>query len=261
MKDLFDEVKGSEGSETTRAMDRYFDQASAVISKVADSQRETLIKSAEAIAQTIEDGGLIYIFGTGHSHMLAEEAFYRAGGLVSVSPILDSGLMLHESAIRSSKVERLSGYAEILAEDYGLTSPGLLIVASNSGRNCVPVEMAQAAKSRGLWVIAITSREHSSATQPRPPATQKLSDVADLVLDNGAPMGDACVKIDGIEQAVGPLSTIGGIALINALFVEACALLVQKGHVPDVIVSSNIDGVDERNRQLFERLQGRIRHL
>ena len=160
----------------------YFAEASRLLHLVSTTQHEPIRQAAEAVAKTLGAGGMVFAFGTGHSHMLAEELFYRAGGLVKVYPILDEPLMLHTNASRSSHMERLSGYAATLLEDGCDPQSGdVLFLFSNSGRNTVPVDMAVEAKKRGVTVICITNLNHSRSVASRHPSGQKLYEVCDIV--------------------------------------------------------------------------------
>ena len=145
----------------------YLNNLQQIITKIINTQMIPIEASAAAFAETLENGRNIFLFGTGHSHMLAEELFYRAGGLVNIRPVLDSALMLHESASRSTKMERLLGYAQILFDDYGMKAGDLIVIISNSGRNGVCVDLAQLAKEKGLKVIALTNLNHSKAAHSR----------------------------------------------------------------------------------------------
>ena len=122
--------------------EQYLENAIELLKKVKDSQRDNIIRAAEMTADSVENGGMLFVFGTGHSHMLAEELFYRAGGLVDVYPILEESLMLHNGAAKSSDIERLEGYAAIILKHTPLKRGDTIIIASNSGRNALTVEMA-----------------------------------------------------------------------------------------------------------------------
>lgn len=231
---------------------------------VGRTQQEQIAKAGTAVAEAIADGGLWYLFGSGHSHMLAEEAFYRAGGLVAVVPMLESGLMLHESALQSSYLERVPGYAQVIMDNRGLTQRDVLLVASNSGRNALPVEMARLARERGITTIAVTSLAHSSQATSRDPSGMRLFEVAEIVIDNGAPYGDALVEVDG--AGMGPLSTITGAAIVNAIAIEAASQLRAEGKEVSTWVSANVESghsaTDYEQRGIPQpHIRGRYRHL
>jgi uncharacterized phosphosugar-binding protein len=226
------------------AGDRYLRLAIEALEGVLDTQRHAILTAGTWIAEAVAANRLLYVTGSGHSHMLAEEVFYRAGGLVSVYPILDPALMLHDAAVSSSRVERVPGIAEIRLEAAGVGPGDVLLVASNSGRNAYPVEAALVGRRLGAQVIALTSVPHSRSAASRHASGQRLFEIADLVLDTGIPPGDAAVTLDGLDVRVGPLSTVVGAALLNAVTVEAVARLVEAGVRPDLFVSANVDGTD-----------------
>lgn len=239
-------MSGSEApfSPPGTAGERYFAAAKAVLAEIWETQSAAIEGAASAIAETLQRGGLIFISGSGHSHMLAEELFYRAGGLAAVVPLLESSLMLHEGATKSSAIERLEGYAAAVLENAGLSENDLLIVASNSGRNAYPVELAIEARKRSCTTIAITSLATASRVTSRHSSGETLSSVADLVLDNCVSYGDAAVGLEGLKVHVGPLSTIAGVAIVNAAVARAIELCLENGHVPQVFESANLQEVD-----------------
>ncbi len=234
-------------TDTTPAGQRYLETVSGLVERLRDETWSDIAAAAELVATCLQSGGTVHAFGTGHSHMLAEELFYRAGGLVAVRPILFDGLMLHHGAERSTAMERLPGLARILLDDHRVAAGDVLVVASNSGGNAVTTELAAAAGERGLVVIAITSLRHATSALARPVSGQRLHEIADLVVDNGGVPGDAGVSIAGAPHPVGPTSTVVGAAIVNAIAVEAVERLCASGHVPQVYASSNLAGGDEIN--------------
>lgn len=223
---------------------RYFDNASRLLADLWSSQQAGMEQGAEWLAQALARDGLLFVAGSGHSHMLAEELFYRAGGLAAVVPLLEPALMLHDGAVKSSSLERLEGYAAIVLDDAELSADDILIIASNSGRNAYAVELAQEARARGCKTIAVTSLATAQRVESRHSSGKLLADVADLVLDNCVPYGDASVQIKGTPLMAGPLSTIAGVALLNAMVVQAIELVSEGGHPPDVFVSANVKETD-----------------
>lgn len=242
------------------ALENYRDLVLNQFESVFHSQRDLLDRIATVLADALVHHHFLYAFGTGHSHLLAEEVFYRAGGLARAAALLDPPLMLHQSASASSLLEQESGRAAALLDRYPIQPGDVLLIASNSGRNAVPIEMALTARARGLTTVAITSLAHSRAFPSRHPSGQRLFEVADLVLDNGAVPGDAALHIDGLTPAIGPTSTLTGVFLVNLLVVRAIELATAAGSPPEVYASSNA-GQPSWNDSLLATYRPRIRHL
>ncbi|MEL6964271.1 MAG: SIS domain-containing protein [Pseudomonadota bacterium] len=218
---------------------------------------QPMAAAANAIVNAAKSDRLVYVFGTGHSHMLAEEVHYRAGGLALAVPILASPFMLHEGAIASSNNERTEGIAGPILDRYEIADNDVLFIISNSGVNAVPLEAARMARSIGCTVIAITSLAYSTAAAN---GGEKLADLADIVIDNGIPPGDAIIDLPGTSLKSGPASTAIGAAIINAIFSEAAHQLAEHGQ-PPIYLSANMPGARESNRALVERYAKRNRHL
>lgn len=221
-------------------MEIYFSKVKQVLTDIETTQKEAMHKAADICTEALFQGRRLFFFGTDHSHMLAEEPFYRAGGLKNITPILETGLMLHEGEVKSTALERLEGYADILLEHHGVSENDVLFVISNSGVNAVPVEMALGAKRIGAKVIALTSLKHSRQMHPRHSSGKKLFEIADLVLDNCGVYGDAAVELDQYPIMVGPTSTIAGALIINAITVQIAKNYEKSGKEPPVFVSANV---------------------
>lgn len=234
----------------------YLEYLDSILRNTIDSQEEALSEAAKLVSETCKQDGRFYVFGSGHSHLVAEELYVRAGGLAFVKAILPPELMLHEMPTKSTYLERLQGYASAIIRLYKLEEKDTLMVISNSGRNPVPVEMAMEAKKIGCSIIAITSMQHSKQTTSRDISGKKLYEIADVVLDNGACKGDAGMYIDGYDVPIGPTSDAIGIALAQALIVQTIDNLVKAGMHPPVFKSSNVDGGDAYNDALFEKYYG-----
>lgn len=240
--------------------DQYFSNAIQLLQTVRSTQQEQIQKAAEAISASLAHGGTVFAFGTGHSHMLAEELFYRAGGLVKIYPLLDEPLMLHINASRSSHLERLPGYAYTLLGDGPTLCPGdVMFVFSNSGRNTVSVDMAMEAKLRGLTVICITNLAHSCSVTSRHPSGKKLYEVCDIVIDNCGVVGDAAISVG--DLVCGPTSTVAGAAILQSIVCRTIELMQHAGIEPEVFRSSNVDGGDELNEAYIQKYRGQIRML
>lgn len=239
----------------------YFAEIRALLARAEEKNAATIEIVSERIAASIAAGGVLHAFGTGHGHMLAEEIFYRAGGLVPVNAILDSTLMLHEGALSSSLAERLPGYAEVVLSRYEARAGEILIIASNSGRNSVPVEMALAAQARGLQVVALTSLAHANAHPSRHPSGKRLHELADFVLDNCGVPGDAALSVPGVAEPTGPTSTVVGAALLHSVVYAAVTKLVEQGITPPLFISANVGDTGDHNARLIAQYQSRLRHL
>ncbi|MBO7375883.1 MAG: SIS domain-containing protein [Clostridia bacterium] len=232
--------------------ERYISTVTGLLGKILDTQSDAIDAAASAVADALAGGGTLFAVGPGHSHMLAEELFYRAGGLVKVYPILDSPLMLHAGASRSSDVERIPGYAATLV-GYGADprEGDVMIIFSNSGRNSVPVDMALMMKERGVKTIAVTNLSHSRASSSRHPSGKRLFEICDIVIDNGGCVGDAALNMNG--YICGPTSTVIGAAVVQCISCGAVGELCARGLKPEVFSSSNVDGGDVINHEYIKK--------
>jgi uncharacterized phosphosugar-binding protein len=237
----------------------YFEKIFEILKEIKDTQMEHIQKAAILIADTIVNDGIVHVFGTGHSHMLAEEVFLRAGGLAAVNAILEPNFMLHTGALKSSLMEKMEGYASIIFKYYDIRPEDILIILSNSGVNTVPVEMALRAQQRGVKVIAITSLSYSKAAKSKHQSGKKVYQIADIVLDNKGAVGDAILNIDGLKQSIGPTSTIAGALILNGLFAQVVKNLVERGIDPPIFISSKLKGADEHNGRLIKKYKERIK--
>jgi uncharacterized phosphosugar-binding protein len=230
-----------------------------VLDHIIETQMESIQRAAELIAAAIAKDGILYTLGTGHSHIIAEDVAYRAGGLAPVDAILEPSLTGHSKVWQSEYMERVEGMAQVILNYYGVTSNDALVIISNSGRNAAPIEMAAGARARGLPVIAITSLAHSKGTTSRHSSGKKLYELADVVIDNGCPKGDCLLGLDGLETPVGAGSGVAGVFVLHAVIVQAIQNLLEQGVQPPVFMSGNLDGSDEFNKAILERYKGRIK--
>ncbi|NLG52679.1 MAG: SIS domain-containing protein [Clostridiales bacterium] len=237
----------------------YIESIKELIECVSMTQTEPLDRAAGILSETLKNDGWIYIFGTGHSHMLAEELFYRAGGLVRIKPILEPGLMLHGGAGKSTRLERLSGYAEIILDDYGITQNDCLILISNSGGNSVLTEAAQYARRHGIKTVALTSINHSTGVLANNPNRQMLFKLCNVVLDNCGCYGDACVSFG--EKKAAPTSTVIGAMILNALVCLTVEKLEEQGIEAEIFKSSNTAGGNDYNKTLIGKYKNVIKEL
>lgn len=240
---------------------QYFERAKERIDLVEKSEAENLKEAAHKVSQAIQKGGIIQLFGCGHSHILTEEVFYRAGGLVPIKPIFIEPLMLHEGAVRSSQLERQNDYVQPFLEDYEIRANDIVFVISTSGRNPVPVDVAEEAKKKGAFVIGITSLEYSQSQPSRHKSGKHLYNSVDLVINNHSVKGDAILQYEKIAEPFGPTSTVVGAVILNAILAQAIKDMADSGFEPPIFLSGNIDGADEHNKRLIEKYKGRIELL
>jgi uncharacterized phosphosugar-binding protein len=217
-----------------------------------------LAQASAWMAEAIEAGGLVRIFGTGHSRLLAEEIFFRAGGLAPTDAILEDSVSGYHDVSKSELTERLEGYGQLIVDHRRLAPPDVLIIVSQSGRNAVPIDVAVAAKERGVRTIAVTSIAHATSQASRHSSGRHLHEVVDLVIDNGAPAGDCAVRLAN-SVPVGPLSGVLGAAIMQSLVVGAGDRLLADGIEPPIFRSGNVDGGREVSQRLLDQYWDRIR--
>lgn len=229
---------------TQSAACRYLGIVGTLISECAEHVSE-IERAAEVIAASIAHGHSVYAFGTGHSHMLVEELFYRAGGLTVIRPIFFEGLMLHGSTALSTALERLPGLGTSVVAEYDLQPGDVLLVISNSGANAAVVEAALHARSAGASVIALTSLQHATSTQARVDGGTRIHALADVVLDNRGKVGDAALAIEGVTERVSATSTVIGAALLQAVVAATVERLVLMGNIPPIYRSANLEATPD----------------
>ena len=240
----------------------YIDTVLRTIDRAWNSQQQSLSQASELLYTAIRDKHSVFVFGCSHAGMLAEEVFYRTGGLAILNPIFFSGTLLNTRPVTmTSKLERLPGLGTIILEENGVQEGDCLIVHSNSGRNTVPVEMAMVARERGVSVIGFTSLAHSRSVASRHPSGKKLYEVCNVVIDNCGVPGDAAVKVEGLAEPMGPTSTAVGASLIHAIVIETVERLLADGITPPVFMSANLDGGDAHNREIFEAYKDNIFYM
>ena len=235
---------------------RYLSAARGLIDTVS-AQQEAIARAADWFVATILAGRMVHVFGAGHSRILVEEMWPRYGSFPGFNPIVELSLTFHNLVVGANGqrqamfLENVSGLAARILRNFALAPEDSALVVSSSGGGVVAVEMAEEFKARGIRVVAIVSRRHAEATPSRDARGLRLTDVADLVLDTGAPAGDAMVAIPGLETPVAPGSTVGGCLLINAIKAEVAARLTAAGRPPTVLTGAALVG-PERSAALFE---------
>ncbi|HAA86145.1 MAG TPA: hypothetical protein DCE14_07365 [Kosmotogaceae bacterium] len=244
--------------------ERYLSNISSLISTIRDTQKESIKKAAQIIADSTLEGGALYAFGAGHSDMMASEITYRAGGFALANPIYYEGLMLNVKPVtKTTLAERTEGIGKIIMEGIQLTPKDTLLVASVSGRNAAPIEVAMVGKEQGAKLIVLTSLEYSNSVTSRHSSGKRLFELEpDVILDYCCPPGDATIKLEGFEQKIGPVSTICGHIILNSVIVEVVEILIEKGIDPlPIYMSANLDQGKAFNDKIMEAYKSRIRYL
>lgn len=235
----------------------YIDAARSVLDHIRSTQVDAIEEAAEICAETISNRGLVHLFGTGHSRILVEEIFPRHGSFPGFHPIVELSLTYHNQVVgangqrQAMYLEHAEGLGKVILRNFVIRPPDSFIVISNSGVNEVVLDVALEAKEQHLPVIGIVSLAHCRATKPNHSSGKRLPDVADVVIDNGSPGGDALVHVEGLEDPVGPASTVGGAVVVNALKSRVAEKLIERGTPPLVLTSSYFLG-DEESRRRFE---------
>jgi uncharacterized phosphosugar-binding protein len=234
----------------------YLAQCLRLVEAVA-AQAAIIEQAADWFAQTILAGRMVHVFGSGHSRIMVEEMWPRYGSFPGFNPIVELSLTFHNPVVGANGqrqamfLENVPGLAERILRNFALSSADCALVISSSGCNVVPIEMAEQFRQRSVRVVAIISRAHGEATVSKRADGKKLQDFADLVLDTGAPVGDAMVRLPGLDTPVAPGSTVGGCMLVNCLKAEVAARLTAAGQPPKVLSGAAIVGA-EKAAQLFE---------
>ncbi|MHA7137692.1 SIS domain-containing protein [Rossellomorea arthrocnemi] len=237
---------------------RYFEKIQEKLHVVQTEEAEKMAEFAQKISSSIQEDGIIQLFGCGHSHILSEEVFYRAGGLVPINPILIEPLMLHEGAVRSSQLEKAKGYASEFMNAQDIQPHDVVIVVSTSGKNPVPIDVALHAKERGAYVVSISSFDYVEKETSRHPSGRFLSEVVDLAINNHSVVGDAVLTDPRISVPFSPSSTVIGAAILNNVMAGAIENMVTDGFEPPIFISGNVDGAENHNERLIEKYRQRI---
>ncbi len=236
---------------------RWLEEARAVLDRLAATQADAIERASAWCADAIAAGGLVHLFGTGHSRIPVEEMFPRYGSYPGFHPMVELSMTFHTQVVGANGqrqamfIERVPGLAEQILGNFHFGQQDVMIVFSASGLTAVPVEMARGARARGLRVVAVTSVEQSTSGEPQSEVGSRLMEEADLVIDLCTPHADALVTIDQLDTPVGPGSTIAAVAIVNSMKVRTAELLVERGKMPPVLTRPSVVGA-ERSRELFE---------
>ena len=233
-------------------MSEYLHKIISCLEQIENEERERLVAVSRLVADTIKNDGLIFTFGCGHSHLPGLDAFYRAGGLANVSPMLDTDLMLHNGAAKSSRMEKMSGIASEVFRRYTPSEKDIIFIFSASGKNQVPIEMAQMAKTLGVKSVGVSAWSYIEKGG-------KLHENVDIAIDCKVSYGDACMDVG--EVKMGGLSTYAACFILNTCLIGGAKLALKDGVKPPVYISGNVEGGREHNITLENLFMGRVKHL
>lgn len=252
------------------AASAYFDHAIELLKQIREKEMESIEAAAGICARSISQGGLVFLFGAGHSRAMCEEMTPRQGCYPGFYALVEHALSNESSIVGPNglraalHLEKYEGYAEQILNSFRFGPHDAFLIVSTSGLRPVIVEMALGAKRRGLPVIALLSRRHSDSSPPAHSSGQKLADVADVIIDNQAPRGDCAVELEGLDWRTGPVSTVTGAMIINMLRCRVAELLVQRGIQPVLLPSHQlVDNLsaDEQLERFYEAYRRSLRHL
>lgn len=232
-------------------------QRSRQLLETVEQQHDAIQTAAQWFSKTILAGRMVHVFGSGHSRILVEEMWPRYGSFPGFNPIVELSLTFHNLVVGANGqrqamfLENISGFAERILRNFDISSEDTALIISSSGTNIVPVEMAELFQQKKVRVVSILTRQHSAASESKRPDGKKLGDFSNLILDTGAPLGDAMIKIKDLETPVAPGSTIGGVLLVNCIKAETARLLTEAGQPPKVLSAANVVGA-AKAKTLFE---------
>lgn len=233
-------------------MKEYLDEITALLGKINNEESSAIESAAQAVADVICNDALVHIFGCGHSHLVALDTFYRAGGLACVSALLDEDLMLHDGAAKSSRMEKMPGVGAEVFRRHAVKPGDLVVVISASGKNAAPVEVLRAAKAAGVKTVAISSSAYTAKGGV-------LLAEADIGIDSKVAYGDAIIPVG--DAFMGGMSTFAGLFILNSMLIEGARKAHARGTVPPIYKSGNVEGGTAGNALLEARYFDRIKRL
>lgn len=239
-------------------VDQYSLLLNKMLIEIELEEADAISRAAAIIYKAFAAGGILHVFATGHSHMIADELFYRSGGLAPVNPILCREMMVYEGAVQSTLWERQPGNAGKTMARHDLQPLDSMLLSSNSGINVVIIEAAELARRMGLSVIGVTSVKASGQLESRHPSGKKLYDLCDVVIDNHAPAGDGLLEIPGSGQVTGGASTFGSLYIAQRIALSIENHYLENGEMPPIFRSANLPGGDAYNETLLDRYKKRI---
>jgi len=247
-------------------LNTYLNEIISYLDAIKQTETERMQKAAVVIANHIKEDKIFYVYGPGgHSNLASQEIFFRAGGLMHASAILDEGTLLSGGALRAMTIERIPGYGKVVIDDYNLHSGDLLIIVNAYGINAATIDAALEAKERGVQTIGICSFEHAENTPldhpARHPSKHNLHQLTDLSIDSKVKIGDAVIKVEGQEQMVGAISSFTNAFILNNITIETTNILAKQGIHPPIWKSGNVTGGDEWNSQFIDDFKGKIKKL
>ncbi|HEX5023729.1 MAG TPA: SIS domain-containing protein [Agriterribacter sp.] len=234
----------------------YLQHARKIIETI-ETQQEAIKKTARGFAETILRGRMVHVFGSGHSRIMVEEMWPRYGSFPGFNPIVELSLTFHNLVVGANGqrqamfLENVEGLAERILRNFDIKETDSALIISSSGCNIVPIEMAELFQQKKVKVTAIITEKHAAVSSSKRKDGKKLSDFADIILDTGAPAGDAMIQIPGLLSPVSPGSTVGGALLVNCLKAEIARLLTEAGQPPKVLTAACVVGADKA-KELFE---------
>jgi len=248
------------GGAVLRYAREYFEAAQRVLERVWKTQEGNMKSAVDAMTRVAASGGVVHVFGAGHTQIICQEVWFRAGQPACVSPVFDEGLFPYNGPGKGSALEKLEGYGRVIFNNHDARPGEVVIVISNSGRNAAPIEVALAAKEKGLTVVGITSMDYSTRVSSKHSSRKRLFEVADIVIDNGGPEGDAVISVEGMTGRAGPITTIANAAIVNAMLAQMAADIRCLGMENPVFISANLDAPSSNNEKLAARYRERIKY-
>ncbi len=247
-------------------MSEYLTAITEFLGRIEVDEKDSIAAAARLMADQVAADRLIQVYGPGgHSNLAAQEIFFRAGGLMHVSALLDEGTLLSNGALRSMAVERTPGYGRIVIENARLGPDDLLLLVNAYGINAALIDAALTAKERGVRTIGVSSRTHAEQTAPthpaRHPSGANLHELVDVAVDTKVPIGDAVIQLAGMPERVAAVSTFANAFTLNLMVLHTIEQLIEAGVVPPVWRSGNAPGGDEANAEFIGRFRDRVRWL